>query len=263
MNRLRFALERLVRVALCCGTLGFITAGTLGFVSYPYGWWRTYTTQTETRKIGLPQGGSITLDAWSALDIRRGRFVWEVRLTRGRASFDLPDDPSRQLTIEAGDATVIDRGTHFQVTLRVESAVVLTTEGVVEGDALGRSGTPNTKPQVMATSPIRAGEIGWTERIGDTVQLHVSTLSPRDIQRRTCWALGYLIFDHDSLPQAVAQFSRYTRWRIIVDRSGSDVTINGKVNNGDVTAFKKLLKEINPELTVLDIAPHETLITRP
>src|SRR5215469_8881531 len=45
-GRFRFVLGRLVRIALCCGMLNWVTAGTLGFVSYP-GWWRTYTTRTE------------------------------------------------------------------------------------------------------------------------------------------------------------------------------------------------------------------------
>jgi ferric-dicitrate binding protein FerR (iron transport regulator) len=260
-GRVRFVLGRLVHVALCCGMLNWVTAGTLGFVSYP-GWWRTYITRTETQKIALPQGGSITVDAWSELDLRLGRFVWDVRLTRGRASFDLPHDPSRQLTVEAGDVAAIDSGTRFQVTLRDQSTEVLTTEGVVEGDALGLGGTPNTKSQVMATSPIRAGEIAWTERAGDTVQLHVSALRPGDIQRRTSWASGYLIFGHEPLPQVVARFSRYTRWRITVDRSVRDVTLSGVVKIGDVATFKRQLQELHPELTVLDVAPDETLIMR-
>lgn len=259
-ERLRFILWGLLRVAVCFGVLTFVIVGALHFVGYQK--WQTYTTQTERQIIRLPQGASITLDASSQLHIWRNRFAWVVRLERGRVSFDLRHDPSRQLTVIAGDATVIDLGTQFQVAVQLHRTEVLVTEGVVEMGAVRTNRIANTKPRVVATSTIRGGEVGWTERVGDAVQLHVSTLRKSDIQRRASWASGYLMFDHVPLPLAVAELNRYNRCRITVDGSARDVTIGGVIRTGDVAGFMKLLQKLHPELMTLNIAPDEILITR-
>ena len=88
------------------------------------------TAPGESRTIALADGSSIALSGGSrlVLDDENPRFA---RLESGQALFDVRHDDARPFRVEAGEATLVDAGTIFDVRLDADDMVVAVSEGVV------------------------------------------------------------------------------------------------------------------------------------
>ena len=88
------------------------------------------TAPGETRTIALADGSTIELGGGSriALDEDDPRFA---RLEAGQALFDVRHDDAHPFRLEAGEATLVDAGTTFDVQLDADDLTVAVSEGVV------------------------------------------------------------------------------------------------------------------------------------
>lgn len=88
------------------------------------------TAPGETRTIALADGSTIELggDSRVALDEDDPRFA---RLEAGQALFDVRHDDAHPFRLEAGEATLVDAGTTFDVQLDADDLTVAVSEGVV------------------------------------------------------------------------------------------------------------------------------------
>ena len=88
------------------------------------------TAPGETRTIALADGSTIELggDSRIALDEDDPRFA---RLEAGQALFDVRHDDAHPFRLEAGEATLVDAGTTFDVQLDADDLTVAVSEGVV------------------------------------------------------------------------------------------------------------------------------------
>ncbi len=85
---------------------------------------------TTGEVINLPDGSVVHLNRGAAISITYGR-ERHVDLAQGEASFSVTHDPSRPFVVAAGDASIRDVGTEFNVAVNASSTVVTVRAGEV------------------------------------------------------------------------------------------------------------------------------------
>ena len=89
----------------------------------------TYRTATgETRTVELGDGSAVVLAGGTELVVDGER---EARLNSGRAVFEIRHDDADPFRLAVGDATLVDAGTVFEVTIRDAAVAVGVSEGAV------------------------------------------------------------------------------------------------------------------------------------
>ncbi|CAN5287854.1 FecR family protein [soil metagenome] len=157
----------------------------------------------EIHTIRLADGTTVTLDTDSAIEPVFTGQARVVRLSRGRARFDVAHETGRPFMVEAGGRTIIDRGTLFDVVLGREGVKVVLLRGAVEirnRKARGTGGAPIARlvpGQVFADAPA-AGVPQVSAAPGGSDQ----------------WVKGMLSFDGTPLEDVVAAANRYSAHKI-------------------------------------------------
>ena len=163
-----------------------------------FGIWRgdgTYLEETapgEGRMIALEDGSRIDLAGGSAIELDRDdpRFA---RLERGRALFTIRHDGANPFRLEAGEDTLIDAGTVFDVSLDEGNIAVSVGEGAV---------IFNPERQAVRLAP---GEM-LRSASGSDEYLR-STVAPAQVGE---WTKGRLTFNDASLGEVAAELTRAT-----------------------------------------------------
>ncbi len=194
----------------------------------------TYSTAIgEFHRVTLADGSSLSLNTNSKVRVYYSDSERKVELLRGEAQFDVAHDDSRPFLVMAGDTVVRDVGTVFDVRLRSSSSVdVLVSEGVVA-----------INPPARAT--VTAGHMALV-RNGK-----ITTFPVNDITRRMAWLDGKLVFDGQTLLEAVTEFNRYNRQRLVIsDPSIASKKIGGAFKSTNPERFGRSMKNLGVELQV-------------
>jgi transmembrane sensor len=173
------------------------------------------TTSGQTHKIALAGGTSIDLAPSSRLVVK-GSDPTALELTRGEAFFSVVHDPRRMLSIRAGNFAVSDIGTKFAVNLTEESLSIGVSEGhvAVAGDD-GQSARLAAGEQLIAQN---------------AYLVRKSTIATNDVGS---WRLGRLVYNDAPLGVVVADISRYSGKRIIVEPQLKNKRFSGVLAIGD------------------------------
>jgi len=163
-----------------------------------FGVWRgdgTYVEETapgETRVIALDDGSRIQLAGASVIELDRDdpRFA---RLEVGRALFTIEHDEGNPFRVRAGEDTLVDLGTVFDVSLDDERLAVAVGEGEVMFN-------PDRQAVRLA-----AGDALRSRRGADSYQR--SRVAASQVGE---WTDGRLTFDNASLDEVAAELSRAT-----------------------------------------------------
>lgn len=128
-------------IAACAAALVFVAWGPLvrltGFGEKPTLAWQVtqgslLEAQQEPLTAALQDGTRIELSTTTTLaGLPAESNEVELELRRGRASFDVTHDPSRQFRVHAGDVTVVVLGTRFSVERRAGTVSVAVERGKV------------------------------------------------------------------------------------------------------------------------------------
>ena len=157
----------------------------------------------EIHALRLADGTTVTLDTDSAIEPLFTGQARVVRLSRGRARFDVAHDAGRPFMVEAGGRTIIDRGTLFDVVLGRDGVKVVLLRGAVEirdRKARGGGGAAIARlvpGQVFADAPA-AGAAQVSAAPGGS----------------DLWVKGMLSFDGAPLEDVVAAANRYSAHKI-------------------------------------------------
>jgi transmembrane sensor len=210
------------------------------------GWlaWRLLASDVYVTGVGsfervqLEDGSSIELNTDSKVRVRIDGSRRRVSLERGEAHFRVARDPHRPFVVEGGGSEVRAVGTAFTVRLRdVSKAEVLVTEGRVVVAASGkdaREATPET-PLVVA------GEVATVA----STKLTVAAITSDTMARRLAWTEGKLVFDQETLAEAVAEFNRYNKTQlVVVDAAAAGIRVGGTFDATDVGSFLAALERI-------------------
>ena len=163
-----------------------------------FGVWRgdgTYVKRTapgETRMIALEDGSRIDLAGASVIELDRDdpRFA---RLEQGRALFTIRHDEAHPFRLEAGEDTLVDAGTVFDVSLGRDDLAVSVGEGAV---------IFNPARQAVRLAP---GDVLRSPRGSDEYER--STMAAAQVGE---WSEGRLSFDDADLDEVATELSRST-----------------------------------------------------
>lgn len=163
-----------------------------------FGVWRgdgNYVEQTapsEIRTIALEDGSRIDLAGGSTIELDRNdpRFA---RLEQGRALFTIRHDEANPFRLEAGEDTLVDAGTVFDVSLDQDSLAVSVGEGAV---------IFNPRRQSVH---LASGEALRSARGSDAYEK--STVAAAQVGE---WTQGRLTFEDASLSEVASELSRTT-----------------------------------------------------
>ena len=243
---LRPVLAMAVVLCLACG----------GFAARYFLHPRVNTVVGEQRTLNLEDGTRVELNTNSHLVVKYDRQFRTVVLDSGEAYFQVAHE-SRPFVVVAGERRVLALGTAFTVR-RDDTAdnplTVTLIEGRVAVEPIETTDARAPTPKAEILSP------------GERLRVHrhaPPTLDSPSMEKVTGWMRGQLIFDHTPLREAVAEFNRYSAFKIAVasPQTGS-IPVGGIFRISDSKSFARAVAETyNLRLTlhgseiVLDDAP--------
>lgn len=181
----------------------------------------------ERRTVALADGSHLSLDAATELRVQFTTDRRRLKLTKGRAKFDVARDALRPFTVEAGDKIVVAVGTSFSVELIAGEVRVALYEGRVE-----------VLPAGAAADIAAAGTLIEPGRELISSARQAPQITEVDAQRSLAWESGDLAFADEPLALAVDRINRYAKQRIAVgDAAAAQVRISGVFHAGDTAAF--------------------------
>jgi len=189
------------------------------------------TAVGEQRNVSLPDGSMLAINTASQVQVvSLGTDSRELRLVRGEAHFTVAHDASRPFRVNAAGHVVQALGTAFDVRLLPGGGLeVIVTDGHVK--LLSGNGAVGDllKSQYM--------------RIAGDGSSKVGRLDDEAVASRLAWRNGMLVFDGETLADALAEFSRYTSERfVITDPRLQGLRIGGYFAAGDATALREALR---------------------
>jgi transmembrane sensor len=204
--------------------------------------WLPLTTRTpplvystgvgEQRTEELPDGTRIVLNTQTTLQVRYGHQQREVTLQRGEAMFEVVHDARHPFKVIAGDGSITDLGTRFQVRDDDGVAAVTLLRGRVE--VVAQDERRQLSPGEQACYGTGAGTAGISVRRVDTDAI-------------TSWTRGRLDFSGLPLAQAVAEANRYSTVKLrLGDPSLESLPVGGSFRAGDNAAIAAALSAVFP-----------------
>jgi transmembrane sensor len=166
-----------------------------------------YTTRIgEVRPVRLADGSQLLLDTDTEVRATMSGSARSIVMVHGRARFDVAHDPRRPFYVVAGDATITDRGTIFDVESYTYVRVRLIAGSI--DVAFRKAGLTVAAPPIH----LRAGQqIRFDPTL--TGSPMTPTVTPAsDVQ----WVTGLKTFDDVPVSQILDEVNRYTTTHIVL-----------------------------------------------
>lgn len=195
--------------------------------------WDEYATQIgERRTVVLADESRIDLNTDTLIRITYGRDTRTVKLERGEATFRVAPNPSRPFEVWSQQGVARALGTEFNVMSLSQEVTVTVLSGKVEVLAA----TTQKNIQRSDSVILSAGqEVSYSGT-------RLSQLHAADTQRVLAWQSGRVAFQNMRLPEAMAEFNRYTSRPIVIkDRALDDLRVSGVFRIGETDALLKAL----------------------
>jgi transmembrane sensor len=203
-----------------------------------------YTTPIGgTEAVRLADGSRVVLNTDTSLHVLFSARERKIRLDRGEAFFEDTEDVARPFIVYVGDKRVRAVGTQFDVRRYTSDDVgVVVAQGRVRltmpqhpNPAGPRSG--NIPPLTAAL--LRAGDVARASKTEIAVRMDTSA----GVEQLLSWREGYISFDDTPLSEAVAEFNRYNRRKLVIaDQSVAGIKIGGNFRSNNEDAFVALLQ---------------------
>lgn len=181
-----FALPRRTAIAAAVAVIA-LGGGWFAWMERPQPW-VIETAPGETRTVTLSDGSVVSLAGATRLTLDR-RAPRHVTMHDGRALFEVVHDETRPFVVAAGEATLTDLGTTFDVTRLGDGARVAVSEGIVRVDVQAGSATLHPGDGVTAT----------------TEALERRQVAPEDVAG---WRQGRLSYSDETLAVVAEDLSR-------------------------------------------------------
>lgn len=196
------------------------------------------TGLAETRSLVLDDNTRITLDAQTTLTVRYSSRHRDIQLEKGQVHFEVAHDPNRPFRVDLGNRSVVALGTTFNIEkLRRELRVTLVEGRVAVTAAQDTGGADQGGGTDRELSPGQQLVIN-TDRHGHQQE----ELHQIDPEHALAWREGKLVFDNETLADAVERMNRYARIKVVIhDDSLRDILINGSFKAGNTDAFVSAL----------------------
>lgn len=154
----------------------------------------TYATKIATlRTVNLSDGSTVALGADSVIAAQFTQTARAITMNRGTAYFDIAHDPSRPLTVKAGNASLRVLGTAFEVWTGPSGVRLSVVRGRVAVDMKGTA----------------AMSLGAGKQITIGIDGSVSAVTPFAPDDLLAWRKGRLVYRDAALSDIVADLNRY------------------------------------------------------
>lgn len=205
-----------------------------------------YETATgEYSSVNLPDGTGVILNTNSLIRVSYTGAERYIILSRGEAHFTVAEDTNRPLTVRAGNRLIRAVGTAFNVEIGRNNIVeIIVTEGrvaIVDQAAPGKTGIPADVIRMAQDAPVVSeGEAA----ILDSTNAQVRKIAPEEVAVDLSWREGNLIFQGETLEEAIHEISRYTSVEFeILDERLKAVRVAGLFKAGDINGLLLTLRE--------------------
>ncbi|MTV36052.1 FecR family protein [Duganella radicis] len=162
------------------------------------------TAKGEFRKVPLEDRSVADINSGSHVEVRMTRQKRQVVLKTGEVWVEVAKDKAKPFIVEAGEVRVRAVGTAFGVRRYRNGAEVLVTEGTVE--IWSNEGTARKRL-------LKAGERAYVADFASNISVD---RQPKEVERKLAWREGKLVFNNQTLSEAVADFNRYSLKKIII-----------------------------------------------
>ncbi|MBL8501441.1 MAG: FecR domain-containing protein [Nitrosomonas sp.] len=187
----------------------------------------TYATRKgERRTVALSDGSSIDLNTATRLQVKISLLQRKITLDAGEAIFDVHHEWLRSFKVQAGNLTIHDIGTRFNVRLHNNAVSVAVLQGAVEinGERMDEGYQRN----------YQAGK-------------SLSHMQPIDVEHIEAWKHGRLIFRQSPLNEVVTELERYHSVRFLfADPVIAHETMSGTFDTNDLDLFLTSVEKILP-----------------
>jgi transmembrane sensor len=193
----------------------------------------TYATAKGERKaITLADGTKVMLNGASKITVRFERNQRDITLAQGEAAFTVTHDPSRPFQVQAGDQTLRDIGTEFNVLRTGGDIVVTVRQGMVEA--------------LSATGDQRPIALGAGSRLQHHEGASASTVTLVSADDAFSWRSGRLIYRDRPLSEIASDLNRYGDSQVRVDGPAAGMRFTGVLVIGDQQAMVRRLSALLP-----------------
>ncbi|MDT9600663.1 FecR family protein [Sphingosinicella rhizophila] len=256
------------RGAIAAGFAAVLALG-LGWVTWPSGQGSTPPAELAANSPGvyetavgdrlsarLDDGSTIILNTGSRVRVAYGAAERRLVLEKGQALFEVAKGRKRPFIVQAGDQIVTAHGTAFDVRLEGPTANpgARVKVALIEGSVtVANRAQPRARP-----TPLRPNEI----LVAAGAQMRVSYFA--EAEQVTSWRDGLVIFEDESLAEAVAEMNRYVRQPIVLgDEKVGAVRISGAFRTGESQAFVEALQMSFPVRVAQHSPERIVLVARP
>lgn len=209
------------------------------------------TEAGSMKRIELPDGSEIYLNASSRIDVRFTAQDRRVQLLQGEAHFAVAKDPTRPFLVSAGDVAVRAVGTVFNVRRAAGAVEVFVSEGKVRVDDASRGASLLAKTNASPASVSEAELLVAGQRAIVPLNAEaapqpasVTAIAPAEIQQALAWQVRQLDFDQTPLADVVAEFNRYnTHQLVIADPELARQRFGGSFRADNYRVFVQLLEQ--------------------
>jgi transmembrane sensor len=197
----------------------------------------TYATEIgEQRDVSLEDGTVVRLDTNSEIRVSMNDQRRRVQLRRGRAHFDVAEDPTRPFQVIAREQVVTASHGEFDVS----------EEGVLVS-VLPQAAPVQVAAERAATAGVSSPRTIMPGQLVVFAEDKVVRQEQPEMKRATAWRYGRLALFEEPLADAVTQMNRYTRRPIVILDAGiSQMRISGNYSVGDAQAFATSISVLLP-----------------
>ena len=225
----------------------------------------------EIREIALVDGSQVTLNTNTQVLVDISETQRRIILDHGEAFFDIAKDPSRPLTVSAGDRVITVLGTSFNVNWDGRDVTVAVVEGQVTVQAEGTEETAvehlirlnnasggSSEPKALQRGVVlEAGDVAQISRTAEPVIEAVSG----NVDRYQSWRFGYIRFDDEPLGALIEELNRYSSTRLSVESPDiANLKVSGVFRTSDIDNTLSGLELIFP-IKVLDRGDHMLIVS--
>jgi transmembrane sensor len=208
----------------------------------------TQTVAGEWRVQVLADGSMVRMGPRSRMRVEFDDQRRYVRLLAGDAMFEVAKDSQRPFIVDSGFGTATAVGTEFGVSRYENRMVVTVAEGVV---AVAHSSNESTRTRTAAHS---LGAQKDLDEVSVTAGQQVAVARARglpvrqvDVEQELAWVRGKLIFENQTIGDAVAEFNRRNRVQIeVLDNAIASRPLWGVFDAGDPRSFVEFLEMVGP-----------------
>ena len=194
----------------------------------------------EQKPVTLADGSVVHMNTNSLIKVDFSDGTRNIELVRGEAHFDVAHDEQRPFVVKAGDNKVTAVGTAFNIQLENEGQFeLLVTEGKVLVQDVAQVSLNDQHPLEQQGLLMVSGE----KAVISNEQSEPVKVALDQVQRDLAWQQGMLVFQGESLSEALNEVSRYTSVNFTIkDEQIKQRRVAGYFKAGDIEGLLFALK---------------------